>query len=114
VASGKVIDDCKYILVAIGQDKIKSIKGTEEHTLSICGRPEEADELNLKLQALVEKGAGKIAFGFGGNPKDSSAVRGGPAFEVMFNVHNMLKKKGLRNKFDSHSVAPMQNLSKDG
>jgi sulfide:quinone oxidoreductase len=107
LASGKVIDDFEYIVVAIGQDKIKSIKGTEEHTLSICGRPEEADELNLKLQALVEKGAGKIAFGFGGNPKDSSAVRGGPAFEVMFNVHNMLKKKGLRNKFELTFFAPM-------
>ncbi len=33
---------------------------------------------------LVDRGSGKIAVGFGGNPKDSSAVRGGPAFEVLF------------------------------
>ncbi len=49
---------------------------------------------------LVDRGFGKIAVGFGGNPKDSSAVRGGPAFEVLFNIHNMLKKRGLRDKFE--------------
>jgi len=46
--------------------------------------------------------------GFGGNPKDTSAVRGGPAFEVLFNVHNMLKKKGLRDKFELTFFAPME------
>jgi len=104
--SGKVIDDFEYIVVALGQDKLKP-KGIE-HTLSICGKPEEAVELNKKLEALIEKGSGKIAMGFGGNPKDTSAVRGGPAFEVLFNVHNMLKKKGLRDKFELTFFAPME------
>ena len=104
--SGKIIDDFEYIVVALGQDKLKP-KGIE-HTLSICGKPEEAVELNKKLEALIEKGSGKIAMGFGGNPKDTSAVRGGPAFEVLFNVHNMLKKKGLRDKFELTFFAPME------
>jgi len=103
--SGKVIDDYEYIVVAIGQDKIQS-KGIE-NTLSICGKPQEAIELNSKLDELIKKGSGKIAMGFGGNPHDTSAVRGGPAFEVLFNVHNMLKKKGLRNKFELTFFAPM-------
>jgi len=104
--SGRILDDYDYIVVAIGQDKIK-LKGIE-NTLSICGKPEEAVELNKRLEALVEKGSGTIAMGFGGNPKDSSAVRGGPAFEVLFNVHNMLKKKGLRDKFNLVFFAPME------
>jgi len=104
--SGRVLDDFEYIVIAIGQDKIQP-KGVE-NTLSICGKPEEAVELNKRLEALVEKGSGTIAMGFGGNPKDSSAVRGGPAFEVLFNVHNMLKKKGLRDKFNLVFFAPME------
>ena len=104
--SGKVIDDFEYIVVAIGQDKIK-LKGME-NSLSICGKPEEAVELNRRLDELVKKGSGKIAMGFGGNPKDTSAVRGGPAFEVLFNVHNFLKKKGLRDKFELTFFAPME------
>ncbi len=104
--SGRVLDDYDYIVVAIGQGKIQ-LKGME-NTLSICGKPEEAVELNKRLEALVEKGSGTIAMGFGGNPKDTSAVRGGPAFEVLFNVHNMLKKKGLRDKFNLVFFAPME------
>ena len=103
---GQVLDDFEYIVVALGQDKLKP-KGVE-HTLSICGKPEEAVELNKKLEALVKKGSGKIAMGFGGNPKDTSAVRGGPAFEVLFNVNTMLKKKGLRDKFELTFFAPME------
>ena len=104
--SGRVLDDFDYIVVALGQDKIQ-MKGME-NTLSICGKPEEATALYEKLDALVAKGEGKIAMGFGGNPKDSSAVRGGPAFEVLFNVHTFLKRKGLRDKFELTFFAPME------
>lgn len=46
--------------------------------------------------------------GFGGNPKDQSAVRGGPAFEVLFNLHNKLKKLGIRDNFTLNFFAPME------
>jgi len=104
--SGRVLDGYEYIVVALGQDKIKH-KGME-NTLSICGKPEEATALYEKLNVLVEKGSGKIAMGFGGNPKDSSAVRGGPAFEVLFNVDTYLKRKGLRENFELTFFAPME------
>jgi len=104
--SGRILDDYDYIVVALGQDKIQ-LKGIE-NTLSICGKPEEAVELKKRLDVLIEKGSGTIAMGFGGNPKDTSAVRGGPAFEVLFNVHNLLKKKGLRDKFELVFFAPME------
>ena len=106
LASGRILDDYDYIVVALGQDKIQ-LKGIE-NTLSICGKPEEAVELKKRLDVLMEKGSGTIAMGFGGNPKDTSAVRGGPAFEVLFNVHNLLKKKGLRDKFNLVFFAPME------
>ena len=105
--SGRVLDEYEYVVIALGQEKIK-LKGMEEHSLSICGKPEEAIALYEKLDALVEKGSGKIAMGFGGNPKDSSAVRGGPAFEVLFNTHDFLKKKGLRERFELTFFAPME------
>lgn len=104
--SGRILDDYPYMVVALGQDKMQH-KGME-HTLSICGKPEEATALYERLDALIMRGEGKIAMGFGGNPKDTSAVRGGPAFEVLFNVETYLKKKGLREKFDLTFFAPME------
>ncbi|MBD3794153.1 MAG: FAD-dependent oxidoreductase [Campylobacterales bacterium] len=104
--SGRVLDDFDYLVVAIGQGKMQH-PGIE-NSLSICGKPEEADELYRRLDTLIEKGSGKIAMGFGGNPHDTSAVRGGPAFEVLFNVHTLLKRKGIRNNFELTFFAPME------
>ncbi len=94
-----------YLIIALGNSKVKH-KGIE-NTLSICGAPEEAVKIYEKIDELVKIGSGKIAFGFGGNPKDPSNVRGGPAFEVLFNVEYMLKKKGIRNNFELTFFAPM-------
>jgi len=104
--SGRILEEYDYIVVALGQDKIQHKGG--EHTLSICGKPEEATELYKRLDALVAKGSGKIAMGFGGNSKDPSAVRGGPAFEVLFNVDTFLKRKGVRENFELTFFAPME------
>jgi len=104
--SGRLLENYDYIVVALGQDKMTA-KGIE-NTFSICGKPEEAGELKLRLDILVANGSGKIAMGFGGNPHDSSAVRGGPAFEVLFNVNTMLKRKGIRDNFELIFFAPME------
>ena len=109
-ASGKIIEDYDYLVVAMGASKMKH-KGIE-NTLSICGKPEASLEIRDALDALIAKGSGKIAMGFGGNPKDSSAVRGGPGFELLFNVHNMLKKKGIRKNFELTFFAPMAEPGK--
>ena len=94
-----------YLVLAFGAEKMQH-KGIN-HTLSICGKPEMAIEIRNKIDDLVQKGSGKIAIGFGGNPKDKSAVRGGPAFELIFNIHNYLKSKKLRNNFELTFFAPM-------
>jgi len=106
LASGRILDNYDYLVLALGQDKMRA-KGIE-NTLSICGKPEEAVEMKEKLDELIEKGSGRISMGFGGNPKDTSAVRGGPAFEVLFNVHTLLKEKGVRDKFELTFFAPME------
>ncbi len=100
-----------YMVIAIGAGKVP-VEGSENY-LSICGDPEDAIKMRDRIDELVtEKRSGKIAMGFGGNPKDSSAVRGGPAFEMMFNVHNYLKKKGLRDKFELTFFATMAEPGK--
>ncbi len=95
-----------YLVVAFGAGKTQP-KGID-FTTTICGRPEQTLELRDKLDALIAKGSGKIAIGFGGNPKDKSAVRGGPGFELIFNIHHYLKKKGIRNNFELTMFAPME------
>jgi sulfide:quinone oxidoreductase len=94
-----------YLVLAFGAEKMQH-KGIN-HTLSICGKPEMAIEIRNKIDDLVQKGSGKIVIGFGGNPKDKSAVRGGPAFELIFNIHNYLKSKKIRDNFELTFFAPM-------
>ena len=106
VCKEREFNNFDYLIIAIGAGKVKH-EGIE-NTLSICGKPEESLKIREKIDDLVLKGYGKIAMGFGGNPKDPSAVRGGPAFEVLFNVHNYLKKKGIRDKFELTFFAPME------
>jgi len=95
-----------FLVIAIGSGKVKH-EGSE-HFLSICGEPKESLEIKKRIDELIAKGGGKIAMGFGGNPKDPSNVRGGPAFEVLFNVHNQLKRLKIRDKFELTFFAPME------
>lgn len=99
--------DYDYLVVALGASKLKP-QGAE-YTLSICGEPQEAVMLGERFQELVGRGQGKIAIGFGGNPKDPSGARGGPAFEVMFNLDHFLRKKQLREDFKLVFFAPMES-----
>ena len=95
-----------YLVIATGSDKMKP-KGAE-HTYTICGAPEGNLAFKEKFLKLVEKGKGDIAIGFGGNPKDKSAVRGGPAFELIFNIDHFLRKKKIRDNFNLTFFAPME------
>lgn len=103
--SGGQVKEYDYLVIALGGSKVEH-KG-KENFLSICGKPEESLKLRERIDQLIEKGGGIIATGFGGNPKDPSGVRGGPAFEFVFNLHCYFKKKGIRDKFELHFFAPM-------
>lgn len=108
--SGTTIFNYDHLVIAMGSSKMKH-KGIE-NTLSICGEPTLSLDIRDKLDLLVERGYGNLCFGFGGNPKDTSAVRGGPAFELLFNTHNYLKKKGIRENFKLTFFAPMAEPGK--
>jgi len=110
LASGKILNEYDELIVAMGASKMKH-KGIE-NTLSICGVPEHSLLIREQVDKIVAMGKGKICFGFGGNPKDSSAVRGGPGFELLFNVHNLLKKKGIRDNYELTFFAPMPEPGK--
>jgi sulfide:quinone oxidoreductase len=94
-----------HLVIAIGAGKMRA-KGIE-NTYSICGAPEQALKLKEQLDTLIDRGSGSIAVGFGGNPKDTSAVRGGPAFEFLFNVEKLLNKRRVRDHFELTFFAPM-------
>ncbi len=108
--SKKILSNFSHVILAMGSSKIKH-EGIL-NTLSICGTPEQSLLIRDKIDALIKKGSGKISFGFGNNPNDTSAVRGGPTFELLFNVHNMLKKKGIRDNFELTFFAPMPDPGK--
>ena len=108
--SGKIIKDYHSLVIALGNAKVQH--AGIENTLSICGDPKVSLEIRDKLDALVSKGSGKIYFGFGGNPHDPSAVRGGPAFELLFNVDTYLRKKGIRKNYELTFFAPMAEPGK--
>ena len=110
LASGRVLNEYDDLILAMGASKMKH-KGIE-NTLSICGAPEQALQIRDKVDQIVAMGKGKICFGFGGNPNDTSAVRGGPGFELLFNVHNLLKKKGIRENYELTFFAPMAEPGK--
>ncbi len=101
-----------YLFLAMGMNKVKT-PGLE-YTHSICGKPDEAIVIQKELEKLIVRGYGKIAIGFGGNPKDPTAtgVRGGPAFELLFNFSHYIKQKGLRDKFELNFFTPMKELGK--
>ncbi len=94
-----------HLVVALGGTPLRP-KGVE-HTHGISGDPQGSLRMKAALEALVARGSGRIAMGFGGNPADPSAVRGGPAFELMFNVDTLLRRRGLRDRFQLTFFAPM-------
>jgi sulfide:quinone oxidoreductase len=102
---GGTRQDFDYLVLALGAHK--TAHRGKEHFLSICGPPQESVTLKERFDSLVAKGTGTIAVGFGGNPKDPSGVRGGPAFEFLLNVHHRLKKLGIRDRFELVFFTPM-------
>ena len=48
---------------------------------------------------LREMEGGTIAIGFGGNPREPSAMRGGPIFEFLFGIDTLLRQQGRRDRF---------------
>ncbi len=101
-----------YLFLANGMGK--TVVNGIENTNSICGNPEESLVIKNKIEKIIAKGSGAINIGFGANPKDKggSSLRGGPAFELLFNISVLLKKKRLTDKVELTFFAPMAEPGK--
>jgi sulfide:quinone oxidoreductase len=90
---GEVTNDA--LLIASGGRFIKKLPGIE-HAITICEGISAAEKYR---DALASMSGGTIAVGFGGNPKEPSAMRGGPMFELLFGLDTQLRRENRRDKF---------------
>lgn len=90
--NGDVENDA--LLIATGGRFIKKLPGIE-NAITICEGIAAAEAMGEKINTLSH---GTIALGFGGNPKEPSAMRGGPMFELLFGLDSWLRRQGKRDK----------------
>lgn len=92
-STGEVKND--GLIIASGGRFIKKLPGIE-HAITPCEGISAAEQIRDRLQKME---GGTIAIGFGGNPKEPSAMRGGPMFEFLFGIDTLLRKQGQRDRF---------------
>lgn len=90
---GEVSND--GLIIASGGRFIKKLPGIE-HAITPCEGVSAAEQIRDRLQSMQ---GGTIAMGFAGNPKEPSAMRGGPMFEFLFGTDTLLRKQGRRDQF---------------
>ena len=90
---GEIENDA--LLIATGGRYIRKLPGIE-NTITICEGLEAAEKMGRRLRELE---GGTIAMGFGGNPNEPSAMRGGPMFELLFGLDTWLRRQGTRDRF---------------
>lgn len=89
-SAGPVGNDA--LVIATGGRFIKKLPGIE-HALTLCEGIDSAEAIRARLDSLK---TGRIALGFGGNPNEPSAMRGGPMFELLFGIDTWLRGEGRR------------------
>ncbi len=83
------------LIIASGGRFIKKLPGIE-NSITPCEGIDAAVKIRDRLKEME---GGTIAVGFAGNPKEPSAMRGGPMFEFLFGIDKQLRKEGRRDKF---------------
>jgi len=98
------------LLITTGSRFIKKLPGIE-NAITICEGISAAESMGEKINSMS---SGTIALGFGGNPKEPSAMRGGPMFELLLGLDTWLRKQGKRDKiklvFFNPAPAPGKRL----
>lgn len=87
--------DNDALIIASGGRFIKRLPGIE-NIITPCEGIPAAEAIKEKLESLE---GGTLAIGFGGNPKEPSAMRGGPMFEFMLGIDTLLRRQKRRDKF---------------
>jgi sulfide:quinone oxidoreductase len=83
------------LIIASGGRFIKKLPGIE-HAITPCEGIVAAERIRDRLKAMD---GGTIAMGFASNPKEPSAMRGGPMFEYLFGIDRYLRKQNRRDRF---------------
>ncbi len=102
-SEGEVENDA--LIICSGGRFLKKLPGIE-HAITPCEGIDATVEIRNRIMKME---GGTIAFGFSGNPKEPSAMRGGPMFEFLFGVDCQLRKDGRRNKFKLIFFTPSEN-----
>jgi sulfide:quinone oxidoreductase len=92
-STGELANDA--LAIATGGRFLKKLPGIE-HAITPCEGVAAAERIRDRLQAL---NGGTIALGFAGNPNEPTAVRGGPMFEFLFGIDQLLRRQGRRERF---------------
>ena len=104
--AGEVAND--GLIIASGGRFIKKLPGIE-HAVTPCEGVAAAVRIRERLQEMQ---GGTIAVGFGRNPNEPSAMRGGPMFEFLFGLHTQLVREGRRDRFKLVFFNPMKEPGK--
>nr|CAA6830065.1 MAG: FAD-dependent pyridine nucleotide-disulphide oxidoreductase [uncultured Thiotrichaceae bacterium] len=92
------------LIIASGGRFIKKLPGIE-HAITPCEGVDAAEKIRDRLKAME---SGTIAIGFAGNPKEPSAMRGGPMFEFLFGTDTLLRQQDRRDKFKIIFFSPAE------
>ena len=90
------------LIIASGGRFLKKLPGIE-YAITPCEGIDAAEKIRDRLDSMA---GGSIAFGFAGNPKEPSAMRGGPMFEFLFGTDTLLRRRGTRKNFDLVFFSP--------
>ncbi len=91
--AGEVAND--GLVIATGGRFLRKLPGIE-HAIIPCEGVDAGEAIRDRLAALQ---GGTLCFGFGGNPNEPNAMRGGPVFEFVFGIDTLLRQQGRRNNF---------------
>ncbi|MGD8236203.1 MAG: FAD-dependent oxidoreductase [Chromatiales bacterium] len=91
--NGEIAND--GLIIASGGRFIKKLPGIE-HAITPCEGIDAAEQIRDRLKSMQ---GGTIAVGFAGNPREPSAMRGGPMFEFLFGIDRQLRDEGRRENF---------------
>ncbi len=93
------------LIICSGGRFIKKLPGIE-NVITPCAGIDATLEIRKQLKLMNR---GTIAIGFSGNPKEPTAMRGGPMFEFLFGIDRQLRKEGRRDKFKLIFFNPAEN-----
>ncbi|MBF0587839.1 MAG: FAD-dependent oxidoreductase [Magnetococcales bacterium] len=107
-SSGGVVEN-DALLIACGADYMQKAPGIKRYAINPCSGYPAARAIR---ERVAKMDGGTIAMGFAGNPKEPTAVRGGPLFEFLFGMHTQLRREGRRKHFKLKFFTPMPQPGK--